>query len=186
MKISSTDKLQPLHFEKPIVLLGMMGAGKTTFGKKLATRLELKFLDVDIEIEKDMGHSISWIFQNAGEQEFRKLELRKIEEILSRREPLVLALGGGAFASEKVRDIVKKYAISVWLKASPEVILHRVSTSNNKRPLLEEAEDKLAKIKEILLDRIKFYEKANIGVSTETGTHREIVENIIIALTQFK
>ena len=181
MLLSSIKKSKNLKLSKPIVLVGMMGAGKTTFGRKLAKYLELEFLDIDIEIEKDIGHSVSWIFQNAGEEEFRKLEKRKIAEILNLRKPMILALGGGAFISEEVRDIVKKNAVSVWLKASPETILFRVS-QNNRRPILDQAEDKLGLIKKIMLDRLKYYEKADLSVSTERGTHKQIIENIVSEL----
>lgn len=183
MGITSTEKEKRgvPSLQKPLVLVGMMGVGKTTYGKKLAKRLGLEFFDVDDEIEKDIGHSVSWIFQNAGEEEFRKLELKKIEEILKQRKPLVLALGGGAFISQKVRDIVKKNAISIWLMADPETILYRVS-QNNRRPLLNNVEDKLGKIKEILIDRIKYYEQADMHINSGKGTHREIINKIIYNL----
>jgi len=181
METTATEKRFLPKIQKPLVFVGMMGVGKTTYGKKLAKRLELEFYDADEEVEKEIGHSVSWIFQNAGEEEFRKLELKKIEEILRSRRPLVLALGGGAFISQKVRDVVKKYATSIWLKADPEIILYRVS-QNNKRPLLNNVEDKLGKIKEILIERIKYYEQADIHINSSQGSQREIIANIISSI----
>lgn len=178
MQSSSINNSTSFKITKPIVLVGMMGVGKTTFGKKLANNLRLDFLDADQEIENDIGHSVSWIFQNAGEEEFRKLEKKKITEILNKNIPLVLALGGGAYINSEIKKIISEKAISVWLKASPDTILYRVSQTN-RRPILNEAEDKMALIKKILLERIHHYEKADLSVSTEGNSHKNIVDDII-------
>lgn len=183
MQASSINNSNSFKITKPIVLIGMMGVGKTTFGKKLANSLQLEFLDVDQEIENDIGHTVSWIFQNAGEEEFRKLERKKITEILNRNKPIVLALGGGAYISDEVKKIISDKAVSIWLKASPDTILYRVSQTN-RRPLLDEAEDKMSLIKKILLERIHHYEKADLSVSTEGSSHRQIVDNIISNLKE--
>lgn len=167
-----------LKFNKPIVLLGMMGVGKTTYGKKMAGVLKIPFFDVDQQVEADIGHSVAWIFENAGEKEFRKMEEQKIVEILNSQETIVLALGGGAFISKKTRDLVKKKAISVWLKTPPEVILKRVSVRKD-RPLLEGEEDKLEKIRGILRNREDFYKQADITVETEIGGQKEVAIKII-------
>lgn len=173
MKNSSTNNL-PI----PVVLVGMMGTGKTTFGKKLASKLSIPFFDLDHEIEKDIGHSVSWIFENAGEEEFRKLEKKKLSEILSKDGVFILALGGGAFIPEENRKIIKKKAYSVWLTASPETIYQRVSYRKD-RPLLEKQGDKMNHIKDLMEKRDPIYAMADSKVITDKGSHKDIIDSII-------
>ncbi len=106
-----------------IVLVGMMGAGKTTYGRKLAKNIGYDFYDIDQEIEGDIGHAVSWIFENIGEKEFRKMEETKIREITSLDSKKVVALGGGAFLNDNSRQLIKERAFSIWLKADAETIL---------------------------------------------------------------
>jgi shikimate kinase len=162
---------------KTICLVGMMGVGKTTFGKKLAKRLKREFYDVDIEIEREIGHSIEWIFENAGEQHFRKLEVVKIKELLSLQHPVVIALGGGAFINDETRANIKQNAISIWLDASPEVILNRVKGRSH-RPLLN-VEDKMQQILKILEARRAIYAQADYKVQSSEGNYQDIIEDII-------
>ena len=158
----------------------MMGVGKTTFGKKLAYRVGIDFFDSDQEIEKDIGHSVSWIFENAGEDEFRKLETSKINEILNRDSSVVLALGGGAFIAEQNRKTIKDKAFSIWLNAKPETILNRVSHRKD-RPLLEGVDNKLQKIKDLCQERGELYKLADVEVLTEGKPNRNIVSDLAIA-----
>lgn len=170
--------------DKPIVLVGMMGVGKTTYGKKLASLINVPFIDVDQTIENEIGHSISWIFENVGESKFRKMEETKIKELLYDHKNMVLALGGGAFLNENTRNMVKKDAVSVWLKSSPEVIYSRVSVRKD-RPLLEGTEDKLGKIKEIMNSREEFYKQADISLITDHGNQRDVATKIIKEIEKF-
>lgn len=168
-------------FKKPIVLVGMMGVGKTTYGKKMASILKIPFIDVDQEIEADIGHSVAWIFENAGEAEFRKMEQQKIADILKRDDVFVLALGGGAFLNKNSRDLIKKNGVSVWLKTPAELILKRVS-SRKDRPLLNDGTDRLQKIKTIMSDRESFYKQSDLEVETDTGSQKELAMKIIKAV----
>ena len=163
---------------KPIVLVGMMGVGKTTYGKKIASILQIPFIDVDQVIENEIGHSISWIFENFGEEKFRKMEQAKIKEVLDENIPIILALGGGAFLNQETRELISNKAFSVWLKSSPEVIYSRVKARKD-RPLLENVDDKLVKIKEIIKVREEFYSKADIEFDTDIGSPKDIPYNII-------
>lgn len=165
------------NIQKPLVLLGMMGVGKTTFGKKLATRLSVPFHDLDHEIEAEIGHSVSWIFENAGEKEFRKLESKKLKKLLN-GDMVVLALGGGAFLSEENRDLIKSKATSIWLQASPETIYKRVSYRND-RPLLEGHKDKLGHIKNLISQRSEAYSQADISIKADHGSHKEVIDRIV-------
>jgi shikimate kinase len=163
--------------KRHIVLLGMMGAGKTTFGKKLATKLELPFYDSDHEIEYEIGHSISWIFDNAGETEFRKLESAMIEKLLSSDKPSVVALGGGAFLNEKNREVIFENSVSVWLRLSAETIFKRVSGRKG-RPLLDSSEDLMLKIKTLLAEREDIYKLADKQVTVEHKHHQDILDEL--------
>lgn len=166
------------NINKPIVLVGMMGVGKTTFGKKLASKLKCPFFDLDHEIENEIGHSVSWIFENAGEKEFRKLETKKLEELLSREENIVLALGGGAFISQENRDMIKSNSLSIWLQASAETIFKRVSYRKD-RPLLEGVKDKKKHIINLMENREKYYSDSDLNVRTDTGSHRRVIDSIL-------
>src|SRR5437868_14215977 len=123
---------------RSIVLIGMMGAGKSTIGRRLAARLRLPFLDADIEIEAAAGMSIPDIFETQGEPYFRDGEARVIARLLD-GGPAVLATGGGAFMREETRSRIRDLAVSIWLKADAEVILRRVKRRAD-RPLLQTAD----------------------------------------------
>lgn len=179
MENSSTGKIN-----KPIVLVGMMGVGKTTYGKKAASILKTQFVDVDQMIENEIGHSISWIFENVGEQQFRHTEENKIKELISENLPIIIALGGGAFLNSNTRSLIKDKAISVWLKSSAETIFNRVSMRKD-RPLLEGVEDKLGKIKDLIKAREEYYKQADISVDTENGNQRDVAQKIISAVEKF-
>ncbi len=125
-----------LQGKKIIVLTGIMGAGKTTIGSKLAEKLGFYFIDSDQEIEDVEGKSIADIFQKKGEKYFRNVEKNIVKEILNRDEQVVLSLGGGAFMDDEIRELIKARAISVWLYADLETLLYRVGAKHN-RPLLQ-------------------------------------------------
>ncbi len=179
MSVEAINKIN-----KPIVLLGMMGVGKTTYGKKLANTLRVPFYDIDQEIENDIGHAVSWIFENIGEPEFRRLEENKIKDLIAKHDRSIIALGGGAFLNEKSRKLIKEKTISVWLQSSAKVIYDRVSVRKD-RPLLEGVSDKLGKIKEISEARAPIYAEADLSLNTDTGGPKEINRNIIAKLGEF-
>src|SRR3982750_400156 len=128
------DELNALLAGRPIVLVGMMGAGKTTVGRRLAARLGRHFVDSDEEVEKAAGMSIEDIFAAHGEADFRAGEVRVIARLLKDRD-LVLGTGGGAFMNAHTPPLIKSSAVSVWIKADFELLFHRVQRRSN-RPLL--------------------------------------------------
>lgn len=169
----SSDTKQP---DKTIALVGLMGCGKSAIGHRLAARLDLPFLDLDKEIEKMEGLTIPEIFEKHGEQYFRAREKDIAGRILDGYK-CVLATGGGAFINDEIRAMIKEKAISIWLKASFEVLLERVSRKNN-RPLLEKG-DKAAILKDLMEKRYPIYEHADIVVDTTEGMHDIVVNNIV-------
>ncbi|MDH5723470.1 MAG: shikimate kinase [Alphaproteobacteria bacterium] len=160
--------------EKPIVLVGMMGCGKTHIGRMLAHDLDLPFIDSDKEIEKDQGKPIVDIFDLDGEESFRKLERQKIKDIMG-QGPCVLSVGGGAFVNEHSRKTILEVSISIWLDSDIETLFERVSR-NDKRPLLK-TENPKQMLAELLEARKPFYEQAYIHVRSDQKD-TEIVENI--------
>ena len=132
-----TDDTLEILRTRPIALVGMMGVGKTTVGRRLAKRLGLDFLDSDEEIEKASGRTIKDYFRDHGEAEFRKGERRVIRRLLS-SQPIILATGGGAFIPEPTRKVLRNKALTVWLKADSAIIYERVRRKNT-RPLLDDS-----------------------------------------------
>lgn len=162
-----------------IVLVGMMGCGKSAIGKRLSKALGLPFYDLDKYIEKHEGKTVSEIFEDQGEDYFRKKEYEYIKEILEDK-PKVIALGGGAFIQENVQKIVKQKAISIWIYAPFEILLERVSRKNT-RPLLEQG-DKATILKQLMEVRYPIYEESDMKVNTTTGPHHVVIESIISTL----
>ena len=162
-----------------IVLVGMMGAGKSTIGRRLAARLRLPFLDADIEIEAAAGMSIPDIFETRGEPDFRDGEARVIARLLDSGS-CVLATGGGAFMREETRDRIRDKAISIWLKADADVIMKRVKRRAD-RPLLQ-TEDPAATIGRLIEQRHPVYQLADITVASRDVLHEKIVEECMAAL----
>ncbi len=164
---------------RPVVLIGLMGAGKTTVGRRLARRLNLPFVDADAEIESAAGRTVAEIFAEDGEAFFRSGEERVIARLLA-SGPHVLATGGGAWMSEKTRDLVARTAISVWLRADLDVLMERVSRRPG-RPLLQNP-DPRAVMKELMDARYPLYARADITVESREAPHQAIVNDIIQAL----
>lgn len=167
---------------KIILLVGMMGVGKTSLGRILAKHLKLPFLDSDKEIEKITGFTISDLFARYGEIEFRKGEERIMERLL-KGKPCVLSSGGGAFLSEKTREVAKKYAISVWIKAGSDVISKRTQGRTH-RPLVPSADNKKA-IERLVSECYPLYEKADIMVES-FQEHPYKTVNRLLSLLQEK
>ncbi len=166
--------------EKIIVLVGLMGAGKSTIGRRLAKTLDIAFCDSDDEITEAAGCSVSDLFYIHGEAIFRDLEKRVITRLLTNNEPKVLATGGGAWMNEDVRAMTRRYADSIWLRADIDVLVDRVARKNT-RPLLEHG-DKKAILSKMMDERNPQYAKADITIDSDEGTHEEIVTNILHAL----
>lgn len=152
------------NIPQPIVMVGLMGAGKTSVGKLLAKKLYRPFIDSDIEIEKAAGCSVSDIFSIYGEKEFRRGEKKVIERVFSENKNFVLSTGEGAFIIKGVRDIIKKRSISIWLKANLDLLVKRTSLKDT-RPLLKN--DNPEKILNNLIEqRYETYAEADITVET--------------------
>jgi shikimate kinase len=164
---------------RSIVLVGMMGAGKSTIGRRLAARLRLSFTDADTEIEAAAGMSIPDIFETRGEAQFRDGEARVIARLLE-HGPMVLATGGGAFMREETRDRIRAKAISIWLKADADVIMRRVRRRAD-RPLLQTA-DPEATVNRLLGEREPVYQNADLTIMSRDVPHDRIVEECIEAL----
>ena len=164
---------------RSIVLVGMMGAGKSTIGRRLSARLRLPFLDADTEIEAAAGMSIPDIFETHGEAYFRDGEARVIARLLA-GGPCVLATGGGAFMREETRDRIREMAVSIWLKADADIIMKRVKRRAD-RPLLQTA-DPAATVERLILEREPVYQNADLTIWSRDVPHEKIVDECIDAL----
>ncbi len=164
---------------KSVVLIGLMGAGKTAVGRRLASRLDLPFVDADTEIEEAAGQSISEIFAEHGEAYFRQGERKVIARLLE-AGPQVLATGGGAYMNADTRANIRKRGVSVWLKAELRVLMKRVGRRDN-RPLLAGA-DPEAVMKKLMAERYPVYAEADVTVESRDVPHEVIVAAVIDAL----
>ena len=153
-----------LRISRPIVLIGLMGAGKSRIGKDLATKYGFSFVDTDDEIVKAAGCSISDIFELYGEEAFRDLEERVISRLLMSNVQII-ATGGGAFMNAKIRGVISKYGISIWLKAGLSVLIERTSRRKG-RPLLERGDPETI-MKGLINERYPVYAKADIVIETQ-------------------
>ena len=171
-----TDRLP-----RSLVLVGLMGAGKTTVGRRLAARLGLPFHDADEEIERAAGSSIAELFAAHGEAAFRDGERRVIQRLLD-GPPCVLATGGGAFMAAETRARIKASAISVWLRADLDVLVHRLGRSRrNKRPLIANG-DLRATLERLIAERYPVYAEADVVVDSVGGPHETVVDAIVASL----
>lgn len=166
----------------PIALVGLMGVGKTTIGRRLAKRLDLPFYDSDEEIESASGRTVAGYFRDHGEAAFRDGERRVIERLLE-DDPIILATGGGAFIPDETREILNNGAVTVWLKGDFETIMERVLRKNT-RPLLQ-VPDPRAKMRELMEQRYPIYAKADITVNIARGPHHRTVNKVIRGLTNY-
>jgi shikimate kinase len=164
---------------RSIVLVGLMGAGKSTVGRRLANKLGLPFRDADHEIEAAAGMTIPDIFAIYGEAYFRDGERRVIARLLQ-EGPLVLATGGGAFMSEETRAQVRERGLSVWLKADLDVLLRRVRKRSN-RPLLQ-TDDPEATMRSLMEIRHPVYAEADLTVESHEAPHDRVVNEVLKAL----
>jgi shikimate kinase len=177
--MARADKLHPT---RTIVLVGLMGAGKTNIGRRLAQRLGVPFVDADDEIEKAAGCSIADIFAVYGEAVFRDGERRVLARLLD-APPHVLATGGGAFMDASVRAKVREKGVSVWLRADLDTLVYRVSRKSEERPLLagKDAREVLARLME---QRYPVYAEADITIDSGRESPDATVIQVVAALKQ--
>lgn len=163
-------------FDRPIVLVGLMGVGKSTVGRRLAIRLGLPFVDADHEIEAAAGMTIADIFERFGEPYFRDGERRVIARLIDGR-PKVIATGGGAFINDETRALILESAVAIWLDAEPRVLASRVSRRDT-RPLLR-GRDPLQVLTDLAEKRNPFYALAPIHVTSYDAPHEATVNAIL-------
>ncbi|MBU6444811.1 MAG: shikimate kinase [Alphaproteobacteria bacterium] len=169
------------NLTRTIALVGMMGAGKSSIGRRLAARLGVPFRDADSEIESAAGCTINEIFDRYGETAFRDGERKIISRLLA-LPPHVLATGGGAFIDQEIREGIAKTAISVWIEAPLELLVERVGRRNT-RPLLRNGDPREI-LEKLLAVRNPVYAEADIHVESEDGPHGAQVERILNALIE--
>jgi len=167
--------------DRSIVLVGLMGAGKSTVGKRLAKRLGLPFVDSDEEIERAADQSISDMFDRFGEASFRDGERRVIARLID-GPPRVIATGGGAFINEETRKLILRTGIAIWLDADLQTLAERVSRRGH-RPLLKNKEP-LPLLQDLAARRNPVYAEAHLHVRTEASPHERAVDQIIAALAE--
>jgi shikimate kinase len=170
-----------IALDRTIALVGLLGAGKTTIGRRLAQALKLPFVDADEAIAEAAQRSIPEIFAEHGELEFRRGERRVIRRLLD-ESPHVLATGGGAFVDPRTRALMKEKAFSIWLKAPLDVLMQRV-TRRDHRPLLKE-DDPRAVMERLMAERYPIYAEADITIETGAGPHNAAVRAILAALKE--
>lgn len=164
---------------RSIVLIGLMGAGKTTIGRRLAAQLALPFADADHEIETAAGCTVAEIFARHGEQAFREGERKVIARLLEGPRH-VLATGGGAFMNADTRALIREKGLSVWLRADLDLLMERVARRQN-RPLLQTA-DPRAVMQRLMNERYPVYAEADVVVDSTGAPHDHIVQDVIRAI----
>ncbi len=168
---------------RSIALIGLMGAGKSAIGRRLAARLELPYADADVEIEAAAGESVESIFAHHGEAAFRDGERRVIARLLE-SGPMVLATGGGAYMNAATRERLRMRAVTIWLRAELAVLLHRVGRKEN-RPLLKTG-DPRAVMERLIEERYPIYALADITIESRDVAHEVIVDEIVAGLMDRK
>jgi shikimate kinase len=179
----SASALLPQLGRRSIVLVGMMGVGKSSIGRRLAARLGVPFVDADAEIEKAAGMSITDIFARHGEADFRSGEARVIARLLE-SGPQVLATGGGAIMNTDTRAAIKAKGVSIWLSAEIDLLMRRISKRKNDRPMLQ-TPDPAATLRQLLDLREPLYAQSDITVQSREVPHDAIVAEIVRALAGF-
>ncbi len=166
---------------RSVVLVGMMGSGKSSIGRRLAARLAIPFVDADSEIEAAAGMTIPEIFDRHGEPYFRAGEARVIARLLD-HGPQVLATGGGAFMNRETRAAIGAKGVSVWLKAEIDILMRRIKRRND-RPMLK-TDDPVATLTALIAERYPVYAEADVTVHSRDVPHDTIVDEIVAALRQ--
>jgi len=169
----------PLKIDRPIALVGLMGVGKTTIGRRLAKKVGLPFYDSDDEIEAAAGRSVAGYFKDHGEAAFREGERRVISRLLT-GEPIILGTGGGAFINEETQKILLEKSLTVWLKGDFDTLYERVRRKDT-RPLLR-VPDPEGTYRKLMDERYPVYAKANITVNIAKGPHSRTVNRVLHAI----
>jgi shikimate kinase len=169
------------RLDRPVVLVGLMGVGKSTVGRRLAKRLGLPFVDSDSEIEDAAGCTAAEIFERYGEQDFRDGERRLVARLVE-GEIRVIATGGGAFVDPRTRKLLNERAITIWLDAPVDILATRTSRRDT-RPLLKNG-DPRATLERLAEERRPAYEEAHIHIKSGDGAHKEVVDEILRALAE--
>ncbi|MFI5014257.1 MAG: shikimate kinase [Hyphomicrobiales bacterium] len=176
---TSVEAVSTALGRRVIALVGMMGSGKTSIGKRLAIKLGLPFVDSDSEIETAGGMTITEIFDRHGEPYFRDGERRVIARLLG-EGPCVLATGGGAFMDARTREAIAQAGVSVWLRADQATLMQRIARRNN-RPLMR-ASDPAAQVERLLAAREPIYARADLTVDSSDRPHEEVISALIASL----
>jgi len=180
MRAASAPVPLPRLAARPIVLVGLMGVGKSTVGRRLAARLRLPFVDSDDEIEALAGMTVAEMFERFGEAQFRDGERRVIAQLLQGR-PKVIATGGGAFMNDETRRLILERATAVWLDADVAVLAERVSRRAGTRPLLR-GHDPRTRLAELAAVRNPIYALAPVHIRSRPQPHEAMVDAILAAL----
>ena len=176
MKMPKIDKI--------ILLVGLMGSGKTSVGRRLARKLSLPFVDGDQEIEKAAGLSLVDVFKCFGEKEYRAGEERVMKRLLNGM-PCVLASGGGSFVAQTTRELAKTNALTIWLKADIDTLYHRTAGRTRRPFLLGDNESVKANLGEYINEEYPFYSEADIVVETRNERVENTVRHVISAINRF-
>ena len=169
------------RLDRSIVLVGLMGAGKSTIGRRLARQLDFPFVDSDEAIAEAAGYSAAEVFERFGEADFRDGERRLVARLAE--GPLqVIATGGGAFVDRETRELLNDHCHTVWLDAPVEILAERTGRRDT-RPLLR-GTDRAAKLRQLLDDRRAFYAEAHLHVQSSRAAHADVVERILAALEE--
>ena len=180
---SPAPDIAPAIRARPIVLVGLMGSGKSTSGRRLEQRLGMRFADADDEIERAAGMTISDIFARFGEAHFRDGERRVIARLLAGR-PLVLATGGGAFMNDETRALILSKSLCIWLDADVATLVERVGRRSHRQLLKNRDPGEV--LRELAAVRTPVYAEAHIRVSSASNPHEHTVRAILEALSQWK
>lgn len=178
------NRKKPLNLAQPVVLVGLMGAGKTTIGHRLASRLGVNFFDMDKLIEEAEGMSVSDIFSNHGEPYFRAAEREAFARLMG-QPPSIIATGGGAFVQDELRARALAESFVIWLDAPLEVLTERTGRRNT-RPLLATAADPAAILADLLQKRTPFYIQAHARMASGDSSHDAVVSRLVAAVKSWQ
>jgi shikimate kinase len=170
------------RLDRPVVLVGLMGVGKSTVGRRLAKRLGLPFVDSDSAIEDASGFSAAEVYERFGEADFRDGERRLVARLIE-GEVRVIATGGGAYVDSRTRQLLNERAITIWLDAPVDVLTERTGRRDT-RPLLRNG-DRKGTLEKLSEQRRPAYAEAHIHIKSGTGAHRDVVEAIVRALEEY-
>jgi shikimate kinase len=170
------------RLDRPVVLVGLMGVGKSTVGRRLAKRLGLSFVDSDAEIEDAAGYPAAEIFERYGERDFRDGERRLVARLIE-GDIRVIATGGGAYVDPRTRKLLNERAITVWLDAPVEILAERTSRRDTRAQLRNG--DPKAVLERLAKERRPSYQEAHIHVRSGDGAHKDVVDAILLALEDY-